>query len=506
MIMKKIIALLCLTLFVLTISQSLFAASPHAFVKKVKKETPAERSARLKTKVFDLEEIKRPYLILDNPIIKKRNDLYGPVRFMHKKHAMVVNNDCKRCHHFRPEDPKAREITPCSSCHQESFKKDYPERVGLKAAFHLQCINCHRNMRKGPTSNCTACHSKNVPDHTKMVKLKKNSTQKEVTAECLRCHESTSLNILRSAHGKNFEDKREIDCLACHDSSGKYKQGEKNVNYGLLIKNIGHPTRKNCGNCHFKDKKKDISHANLNPHLASSNKNLDVHMGGMDFSCQSCHKTKNHRKVSEKVSCDDCHMKKPHSGGMVSHHLNMHSDHVACNTCHSPTSFNKIPEKTWMNEVILDGKRILEKPEGHIKNRNSKLYPFHSMSQNDSKRGRKQKKRQNVHLAINHEVAPKHKALSCAACHASLSPSCAQCHPKNFGKRTCNRCHQDNERVSYLKYVGSNLKMKKFCRDAQKAQKTPSIMKGPAIDFKKLGYKGDPVIFGGRFKKLPLGK
>jgi hypothetical protein len=25
------------------------------------------------------------------------------------------------------------------------------------------------------------------------------------------------------------------------------------------------------------------------------------------------------------------------------------------------------------------------------------------------------------------------------------------------------------------------------------------------IDFKALGYKGDPIIHGGRFKKLPMG-
>ena len=24
------------------------------------------------------------------------------------------------------------------------------------------------------------------------------------------------------------------------------------------------------------------------------------------------------------------------------------------------------------------------------------------------------------------------------------------------------------------------------------------------LDFKKLGYKGDPIVYGGRFKKLPL--
>jgi hypothetical protein len=25
------------------------------------------------------------------------------------------------------------------------------------------------------------------------------------------------------------------------------------------------------------------------------------------------------------------------------------------------------------------------------------------------------------------------------------------------------------------------------------------------IDFKALGYEGDPIIYGGRFKKLPMG-
>jgi hypothetical protein len=25
------------------------------------------------------------------------------------------------------------------------------------------------------------------------------------------------------------------------------------------------------------------------------------------------------------------------------------------------------------------------------------------------------------------------------------------------------------------------------------------------INFKALGYKGDPIVFGGRFKKLPMG-
>jgi hypothetical protein len=32
------------------------------------------------------------------------------------------------------------------------------------------------------------------------------------------------------------------------------------------------------------------------------------------------------------------------------------------------------------------------------------------------------------------------------------------------------------------------------------------IGKTDYIDFKKLGYKGDPILYGGRFTKLPLGQ
>jgi hypothetical protein len=31
------------------------------------------------------------------------------------------------------------------------------------------------------------------------------------------------------------------------------------------------------------------------------------------------------------------------------------------------------------------------------------------------------------------------------------------------------------------------------------------IGKTDYIDFKALGYKGDPILYGGRFKKLPMG-
>jgi hypothetical protein len=95
---------------------------------------------------------------------------------MHSKHAVVIK-DCALCHHYRPLDADAAsETTRCSACHQEPFQKDHPERLGLKAAYHQQCMECHREMNQGPV-DCIGCHRKNVPDHkAQMVSWPANPT------------------------------------------------------------------------------------------------------------------------------------------------------------------------------------------------------------------------------------------------------------------------------------------------------------------------------------------
>lgn len=89
------------------------------------------------------------------PFIKKSEDHYEPVRFAHKRHA-ALTQDCFQCHHLKPKDETALETTRCSACHQESFNSDHPERIGLKAAYHQQCMECHRTEAKGPV-DCKGC-------------------------------------------------------------------------------------------------------------------------------------------------------------------------------------------------------------------------------------------------------------------------------------------------------------------------------------------------------------
>ena len=64
---------------------------------------------------------------------------------------------CQGCHH---NSPVSRKPPKCGNCHGEPF---YPRKLsmpGLKAAYHQQCMGCHREMglEKPAATACAACH------------------------------------------------------------------------------------------------------------------------------------------------------------------------------------------------------------------------------------------------------------------------------------------------------------------------------------------------------------
>jgi len=176
------------------------AAIVPELVTEVREESLYQRRKTLLEKGVGIQDVKHTFMLLDSPIIKaEHEDFYEPVRFMHGKHISVVDGDCSKCHHLRPTDPELSETVACSACHQKAFDPERPERIGLKAAYHIQCMTCHEEMKKGPV-DCLGCHSRNAPDHEELVKLRPDPEPWDVTAECLRCHEKQGEDMLRSAH------------------------------------------------------------------------------------------------------------------------------------------------------------------------------------------------------------------------------------------------------------------------------------------------------------------
>jgi hypothetical protein len=85
--------------------------------------------------------------------------VYGPVKFSHSQHADIAG-DCVTCHHHSPKGS-----TPaCGECHASIVVYHYDAAkkgpdIGLKGAYHGQCMGCHKKMGSGPMG-CTDCHAK----------------------------------------------------------------------------------------------------------------------------------------------------------------------------------------------------------------------------------------------------------------------------------------------------------------------------------------------------------
>ena len=158
----------------------------------------------------------------------------------------------------------------------------------------------------------------------------------------------------------DFTNEKNVDCLICHDQTGTYNKLPKGgivgpkVDLIKVAESVGLSTRKNCGTCHFNGGGgPGVKHGDLDPSLYKPSKELDVHMGGQDFQCTECHTTEEHKisgashgsiEAGENlISCLDCHDEDVHAKSI----LNKHIASVACETCHIPAFAREMPTKVW---------------------------------------------------------------------------------------------------------------------------------------------------------------
>ena len=176
--------------------------------------------------------------------------------------------------------------------------------------------------------------------------------------KCMSCHTGYDW---QEATAYDFNNPLNVDCLVCHADTSAYAKSDygnpaEGIDLTAAAKSVRMPTRDNCGKCHFDGGGGNgVKHGDLDESLYFPAENLDVHMGREDFLCTDCHRTTNHvikgRMVAdnytidpqEQVACTDCHVEAPHSDERV----NIHTQSVACQTCHVPSIALKDPTKTY---------------------------------------------------------------------------------------------------------------------------------------------------------------
>lgn len=306
--------------------------------------------------------------------------------------------------------------------------------------------------------------SKSTTDHSKLEALKGPfKSGPEITKTCLSCHNMAGHQVMKSIHwqweavspttgkklGKqfaannfcgsitsnearctschagygwrdkefDFSDQRNVDCLACHDTTGTYKKfatdaghplyedreyepmegppGKKLVKAPDLTKiaqHVGKSGRKNCGSCHFSGGGGDgVKHGDMDSSLAKPSRELDVHMAqdGLNMVCADCHTFNAHQPSGSRyaatakdkhgldlpkddhnrATCESCHGWQPHPEAR----LNKHADKLACQTCHIPEyarggiATKMLWDWSTAGKMGPDGKPLFVKDEhGHL--------------------------------------------------------------------------------------------------------------------------------------------
>jgi len=188
-----------------------------------------------------------------------------------------------------------------------------------------------------PSTKSENLNGKHIPTNNFCIAVQDSSPQ------CTTCH----LPFSGKEASFDFNAAENIDCLVCHDQTGTYKRSpfgtgfpETEVDLLAAAQSVGKPTKINCGTCHFSGSGGVMMKSGvMDKSLLNPTEEIDYHIGGLGFGCSDCHETKNHN-ISLKtesgespVACVNCHDAEPHKKDL----LNQHTSAVACQTCHIPS-------------------------------------------------------------------------------------------------------------------------------------------------------------------------
>ena len=306
---------------------------------------------------------------------------------------------------------------------------------------------------------------RSTADHSKFKELQQTFTSgPEVTKACLACHNTAGHQVMKSIHwtweanspttgkklGKkwaannfcgsiisnetrctschagygwkdkdyDFTDQNNVDCLACHDTTGTYKKFGTDAGHPLyadrefepmegppgkkqfkapdlskIAQHVGQPGRGNCGACHFNGGGGDAGkHGGPDSSVKDPSAEVGVHMAkdGANMVCSDCHTFNAHQPSGSRyaatskdkhgldlpkddhnhATCESCHGFTPHKEAKINNHTNK----VACQTCHIPEfARGGIATKTlwdWSTAGKMDanGKPLFIKDDhGHLK-------------------------------------------------------------------------------------------------------------------------------------------
>lgn len=282
---------------------------------------------------------------------------YMPVVFSHRAHAQMseMSGGCVICHHYNTSGP----IQPCKNCHQAERKREDISKPDLEAAYHRQCINCHREWSH--QNDCTSCHAlKSGNTAVQKVDTKKAGfkdhpkleTPKKVVYETLD-RKGKYVTFYHDEHLNLFgatciNCHQQENCTQCHDK-GKATLTQKFYNAPIKIHKTADQHHKPCFSCHSDDKC-TVCHSNKpeGPFNHAERTGWALNRFHESLSCTKCHGT-SYKFAKLDNKCESCH--KNFAAGKFDHSvtgLKLDENHkdADCTDCHKEKNFSATPTCT----------------------------------------------------------------------------------------------------------------------------------------------------------------
>jgi octaheme c-type cytochrome (tetrathionate reductase family) len=260
------------------------------------------------------------------------------------------------------EKPGASQLVVLDSVYHKASSVDHSQFDVLNKTFETgpdvteACLSCHNGRGKEllQTAHWNWSRDEFIPGKGITSLGKRNILNnfcigtRGSEATCTRCHIGYGF---KDQHF-DFANEKNIDCLVCHDNTNSYQKEKggagfpkESVNLGFVARNVGLPTKENCGVCHFwGGGGNNVKHGDLDIAMLDCSKEIDVHMAsdGLDMSCIDCHTAENHQmkgklyaissENKDRATCEQCHGNTPHNNQII----NEHDLRIACQTCHIP--------------------------------------------------------------------------------------------------------------------------------------------------------------------------
>ena len=282
-----------------------------------------------------------------------------------KKKDLSITADHTKFKELKGDFHNGEDLTNmCLKCHNLADKQIYK-------TFHWTWKDKESLRGKGAYTVNNWCISTNFMHDEECSLCHIGWKGKEEGINCFKCHLQTKEDIASDMKDYLFFSQSQ------DKDSQEMANDIKNTIKEHIVK-VGPPTRRNCGECHFKGGHGDgAKHGDLDTSLINPSRDLDVHMSpkGGNFSCVRCHTTVGHNIAgryythpavkekkslieddkTSKITCVSCHGHTPHKDSL----LNGHIKRVACQSCHIPAFARKKP-----TELLWDWSTAGKKEKG----------------------------------------------------------------------------------------------------------------------------------------------